>query len=156
MYVCISACGWFILCAFPCLGVSETVRVCDFLCIFMCLHMSVSLRAGDSVCISVFHCRNICIEYTCYVASSDSASLEETLQQEMLWIPASGWNFTQKKYPFLVLPITAAFFVFFSGGWVEGVYANLDLRGYIFQEDLAEPWNSTPCHSPLARPTSSS
>lgn len=67
------------------------------LCVSLCL--CTCLRVGDYVCISVFYCRNICMQCTCYVASSDSPSLEETLQQEMLWIPASGWNFAQKNTP---------------------------------------------------------
>lgn len=87
------------LCAFPCLRVSAMVRVCDSMCIFMSLHVSVSLRAGRFCMHFCVHCRNMCMECTCYVASSDSPSLEETLQQEMLWIPASGWNFTQKNTP---------------------------------------------------------
>lgn len=154
MYAYSSASGWFILCAFPCLLVSTSVRVCDSMCIFMFLHVSGSPRVGDSVCICVFCCRSIW--------SAHATWQVQTLQ---VWKKhynrkCSGFQLPDgislRKIP-LPGPLNKCSILCLSWrGWVEGVYVNLDPRGHVFQEFLAEPWNSTPCHSPLARPTSSS
>lgn len=105
---------------------------------------------------------SLCFTVEIYVCSAHATWQVQTLQ---VWKKhynrkCSGFQLPDgislRKIPLPGPPNNCSILCLSWRGWVEGVYANLDLRGHVVQEDLAEPWNSTPCHLPLARPTASS
>lgn len=145
-----------------CFSVSQSF--CSYEGLWFYVHLYVSAHVCVSKCVSwgrILYA-SLCFTVEIYAWSAHATWQVQTLQ---VWKKhynrkCSGFQLPDgislRKIPLPGPPNNCSILCLFSRGWVEGVYTNLDLRGLVFQEDLAEPWNSTPCHFPLARPTSSS